>query len=208
MRPGASTAPVSDEPHGARRVDSGGGPLMLKRFHRRACCRWYMATRCRRQRGGAGRRRHRDRDGQPVRSAVPYFIGMSRGRAAGGQRLTANVEVLVTNADGDVEKLTSDIEDLIAQEVRAASSSLARSSNAAPAGPRGESQAAGDPGGHGRPEARREATTRAGSARTTVPSASRTAPSSSSSSVARASSASSVADRPTTPSAPIGRTAC
>jgi ABC-type sugar transport system substrate-binding protein len=46
----------------------------------------------------------------------PYFIGMSEAvqQEAG---YYDNVEVLVTNADGDVEKLTSDIEDLIAQEV-------------------------------------------------------------------------------------------
>ena len=46
----------------------------------------------------------------------PYFIGMSE---AVQQEASAydNVEVLVTNADGDVEKLTSDIEDLIAKDV-------------------------------------------------------------------------------------------
>ena len=46
----------------------------------------------------------------------PYFIGMSE---AVQQEAAAypNIEVLVTNADGDVEKLTSDIEDLIAQGV-------------------------------------------------------------------------------------------
>jgi ABC-type sugar transport system substrate-binding protein len=47
---------------------------------------------------------------------APYFIGMS---AAVEDEAApyGNVEVLVTNADGDVEKLTSDIEDLIAREV-------------------------------------------------------------------------------------------
>ncbi len=46
----------------------------------------------------------------------PYFIGMSE---AVEQEASVydNVEVLVTNADGDVEKLTSDIEDLIAKKV-------------------------------------------------------------------------------------------
>jgi len=46
----------------------------------------------------------------------PYFIGMSD-----AVQLEAapyeNVEVLVTNADGDVEKLTSDVEDLISKGV-------------------------------------------------------------------------------------------
>jgi ABC-type sugar transport system substrate-binding protein len=47
----------------------------------------------------------------------PYFIGMSE---AVQQEASAydNVEILVTNADGDVEKLTSDIEDLIAKGVK------------------------------------------------------------------------------------------
>jgi ribose transport system substrate-binding protein len=47
---------------------------------------------------------------------APYFIGMSQ---AVEEEATyfENVDVLVTNADGDVEKLTSDIEDLIAQGV-------------------------------------------------------------------------------------------
>jgi len=45
-----------------------------------------------------------------------YFIGMSDAVEAEAAAYP-NVEVLVTNADGDVEKLTSDIEDLIAQEV-------------------------------------------------------------------------------------------
>jgi DNA-binding LacI/PurR family transcriptional regulator len=46
----------------------------------------------------------------------PYFIGMSE---AVEQEASVydNVQVLVTNADGDVEKLTSDIEDLIAKKV-------------------------------------------------------------------------------------------
>jgi ribose transport system substrate-binding protein len=46
-----------------------------------------------------------------------YFIGMSE---AVQQEASAydNVEILVTNADGDVEKLTSDIEDLIAKGVQ------------------------------------------------------------------------------------------
>ena len=46
----------------------------------------------------------------------PYFIGMSE---AVEQEASVydNIEVLVTNADGDVEKLTSDIEDLIAKKV-------------------------------------------------------------------------------------------
>lgn len=46
----------------------------------------------------------------------PYFIGMSEAVQQEAS-FYDNVEVLVTNADGDVEKLTSDIEDLIAQEV-------------------------------------------------------------------------------------------
>lgn len=47
----------------------------------------------------------------------PYFIGMSE---AVQQEASVydNVEILVTNADGDVEKLTSDIEDLIAKGVQ------------------------------------------------------------------------------------------
>jgi ABC-type sugar transport system substrate-binding protein len=45
-----------------------------------------------------------------------YFIGMSDAVQAEAAAYP-NVEVLVTNADGDVEKLTSDIEDLIAQGV-------------------------------------------------------------------------------------------
>ena len=46
-----------------------------------------------------------------------YFIGMSE---AVQQEASVydNVEILVTNADGDVEKLTSDIEDLIAKGVQ------------------------------------------------------------------------------------------
>jgi ribose transport system substrate-binding protein len=46
----------------------------------------------------------------------PYFIGMSEAVQQEASNYP-NIEVLVTNADGDVEKLTSDIEDLIAQEV-------------------------------------------------------------------------------------------
>ncbi len=46
----------------------------------------------------------------------PYFIGMSEAVQQEAANYP-NVEVLVTNADGDVEKLTSDIEDLIAQDV-------------------------------------------------------------------------------------------
>ena len=45
-----------------------------------------------------------------------YFIGMSQA-VEQEAAYYPNVEVLVTNADGDVEKLTSDIEDLIAQGV-------------------------------------------------------------------------------------------
>lgn len=45
-----------------------------------------------------------------------YFIGMSEAVQAEAANYS-NVEVVVTNADGDVEKLTSDIEDLIAQNV-------------------------------------------------------------------------------------------
>ena len=45
-----------------------------------------------------------------------YFIGMSEAVEAEAA-FYDNVDVLVTNADGDVEKLTSDIEDLIAQDV-------------------------------------------------------------------------------------------
>jgi ABC-type sugar transport system substrate-binding protein len=45
-----------------------------------------------------------------------YFIGMSDAVQAEAAAYP-NIEVLVTNADGDVEKLTSDIEDLIAQGV-------------------------------------------------------------------------------------------
>jgi ABC-type sugar transport system substrate-binding protein len=46
----------------------------------------------------------------------PYFIGMSEAVQQEASQYP-NIEVLVTNADGDVEKLTSDIEDLIAQGV-------------------------------------------------------------------------------------------
>ncbi len=46
----------------------------------------------------------------------PYFIGMSEVVEQEASYYD-NVEVLVTNADGDVEKLTSDIEDLIAKDV-------------------------------------------------------------------------------------------
>ncbi len=46
-----------------------------------------------------------------------YFIGMSDAVQLEASAYD-NVEVLVTNADGDVEKLTSDIEDLIAQGVQ------------------------------------------------------------------------------------------
>ena len=45
-----------------------------------------------------------------------YFIGMSEAVQAEAANYS-NVEVVVTNADGDVEKLTADIEDLIAQKV-------------------------------------------------------------------------------------------
>lgn len=48
--------------------------------------------------------------------SAPYFIGMSKA-VEEEAAFYPNVEVLVTNADGDVEKLTSDIEDLIAQNV-------------------------------------------------------------------------------------------
>ncbi len=48
--------------------------------------------------------------------SAPYFIGMSKAVEVEADAYP-NVEVLVTNADGDVEKLTSDIEDLIAQNV-------------------------------------------------------------------------------------------
>ena len=47
---------------------------------------------------------------------APYFIGMSQAVEAEAAYFE-NVDVLVTNADGDVEKLTSDVEDLIAQGV-------------------------------------------------------------------------------------------
>ena len=47
---------------------------------------------------------------------APYFIGMSQAVEAEAVYYD-NVDVLVTNADGDVEKLTSDVEDLIAQDV-------------------------------------------------------------------------------------------
>ena len=46
-----------------------------------------------------------------------YFIGMSDAVQLEASAYD-NVEILVTNADGDVEKLTSDIEDLIAQGVQ------------------------------------------------------------------------------------------
>jgi ABC-type sugar transport system substrate-binding protein len=46
----------------------------------------------------------------------PYFIGMSEAVQQEASQYP-NIKVLVTNADGDVEKLTSDIEDLIAQGV-------------------------------------------------------------------------------------------
>jgi ABC-type sugar transport system substrate-binding protein len=46
----------------------------------------------------------------------PYFIGMSEA-VQQEAAYYPNVEVLVTNANGDVGKLTSDIEDLIAQGV-------------------------------------------------------------------------------------------
>ncbi len=45
-----------------------------------------------------------------------YFIGMSKA-VEEEAAVYDNVNVLVTNADGDVETLTSDIEDLIAQDV-------------------------------------------------------------------------------------------
>jgi ribose transport system substrate-binding protein len=45
-----------------------------------------------------------------------YFIGMSEAVQAEAANYS-NVDVVVTNADGDVEKLTSDVEDLIAQKV-------------------------------------------------------------------------------------------
>ncbi len=45
-----------------------------------------------------------------------YFIGMSKA-VEEEAAFYDNVNVLVTNADGDVETLTSDIEDLIAQDV-------------------------------------------------------------------------------------------
>jgi ABC-type sugar transport system substrate-binding protein len=48
---------------------------------------------------------------------APYFIGMSQAVEEEAAYFD-NVEVLVTNADGDVEKLTSDVEDLIAQGVQ------------------------------------------------------------------------------------------
>jgi ribose transport system substrate-binding protein len=45
-----------------------------------------------------------------------YFIGMSNAVEAEAKNYS-NVQVLVTNADGKVEKLTSDIEDLISKKV-------------------------------------------------------------------------------------------
>ena len=79
----------------------------------------------------------------------PYFIGMSE---AVQQEASVydNVEVLVTNADGDVEKLTSDIEDLIAQDVDGIVLSGAFI-EAAPAGPGGH-PGGRHPGRHGRPQ--------------------------------------------------------
>lgn len=48
--------------------------------------------------------------------AAPYFIGMSK---AVNEEATffSNVEVITTDADGDVEKLTSDVEDVLAKKV-------------------------------------------------------------------------------------------
>ncbi len=45
-----------------------------------------------------------------------YFIGMSKA-VEEEAKAYSNVEVLVTNADGKIEKLTSDVEDLIAKKV-------------------------------------------------------------------------------------------
>jgi ABC-type sugar transport system substrate-binding protein len=46
----------------------------------------------------------------------PYFIGMNEAVKAEAANYP-NIEVIETNADGDVVKLTSDIEDLLAQDV-------------------------------------------------------------------------------------------
>ena len=108
----------------------------------------------------------------------PYFIGMSE---AVEQEASAydNVEVLVTNADGDVEKLTSDIEDLIAKK-RRRHRPLRRLHRG---GARRPWQPSRKPASRSSwsTACSRAATTRAGSARTTTPSACRTASSSSSS---------------------------
>jgi ABC-type sugar transport system substrate-binding protein len=71
--------------------------------------------------GAAGAVAQEDEDGIKIGMAnlslcCAYFIGMSDAVQAEAAYYP-NVEVLVTNADGDVEKLTSDIEDLIAQDV-------------------------------------------------------------------------------------------
>src|SRR5262245_22633937 len=46
----------------------------------------------------------------------PYFIGMSEAVKQEASNYP-NIKVIETNADGDVVKLTSDIEDLLAQDV-------------------------------------------------------------------------------------------
>jgi ribose transport system substrate-binding protein len=47
---------------------------------------------------------------------APYFIGMSK---AANEEATffSNVEVITTDANGNVEKLTSDVEDVLAKKV-------------------------------------------------------------------------------------------
>ena len=139
---------------------------------------------------GAGhrRQRYRPRTTPSSRSAWPTCRSAARTSSACPRPSSrrpanyANVEVVVTNADGDVEKLTSDIEDLIAQKRR-----WHRPERCL------HQRGAGGPGRHHRrPASRwswstassRVATTPAGSARTTTPSASRTASSSSTSSAA------------------------
>jgi ribose transport system substrate-binding protein len=48
--------------------------------------------------------------------AAPYFIGMSKA-ANEEARFFSNVEVITTDANGNVEKLTSDVEDVLAKKV-------------------------------------------------------------------------------------------
>ena len=51
-----------------------------------------------------------------ITQSAPYFIGMSQAVEEEAAYYD-NIELLITDADGDIAKLTSDVEDVLAQDV-------------------------------------------------------------------------------------------